>query len=437
MNIEVDTLPNCLATLRVEVPSEKVAKVWDKVAGEFSQHAKLPGFRPGRAPRNVVEMKYKKEIREEVQQKVMSESVREAITEKKLRVLSIENVEDVEFAADKALRYTATVVTAPEFEIPDYKGIVVQEKSVAVTEEEVNEAIENLRERSADFTDVAERGLQMEDYAVIDYTGTIDGKLVQEVFEKAGKPLSTGADFWIRMTPEAFFPGFTGQLIDAKAGEAREFDIEVPADFVIKEMAGQKIHYAVTVKGVKQKTLPELNDEFAGKVMEGKTLDELREMIRGDITQQKEIDADRDKKNQIVAHLLGKVECELPQSLVRNETRRIMSEIVRENQARGVPDQALKENEKDIVGSATQSAKERLKGTFILVRIAEQEKIAVTRDEFNHRIAMLAARYGTPVDKMKSQLAERGALDQIEEELLTGKVLDFLSANASVATKSA
>ena len=160
-------------------------------------------------------------------------------------------------------------------------------------------------------------------------------------------------------------------------------------------------------------------------------------MIRGDITQQTEIDSDRDRKNQIVAHLLTKVECELPQSLVRNETRRIMSEIVRENQARGVPDQALKENEKDIVGSATQSAKERLKGTFILVRIAEQEKIAVTRDEFNQRIAMLAARYGTPVDKMKSQLAERGALDQIEEELLTGKVLDFLSANASVATKSA
>ena len=267
MNIEVDTLPNCLATLRVEVSSEKVAKVWDRVAGEFSQHAKLPGFRPGRAPRNVVEMKYKKEIREEVQQKVMSESVREAITEKKLRVLSIENVEDVEFAADKALRYTATVVTAPEFEIPEYKGIAVEEKPVAVTDEEVNEAIENLRDRAADFTDVAERGLQMEDYAVIDYTGTIDGKLVQEVFEKAGKPLSTGADFWIRMTPEAFFPGFTDRLIDAKTGDAREFDIDVPADFVIKEMAGQKIHYAVTVKGVKQKTLPELNDEFAGKVM--------------------------------------------------------------------------------------------------------------------------------------------------------------------------
>jgi trigger factor len=437
MNVEVDTLPNCLATLRVEVPSEKVTPVWDTVAREFSQYAKLPGFRPGKVPRNVIELKFKKQIREEVQQKVMTQSVREAIAEKKLRVLSIENVEDVEFADDKALRYTATVVTAPEFEIPEYKGIAVEAKPTTVTDEEVNEAVENLRERSADFNDVADRGLQMDDYAVIDYTGTIDGKLVQDVFEKAGKPLSTGADFWIRMTGEAFFPGFTGKLIDAKVGETREFDIEVPADFVLKEMAAQKIHYVVTVKGVKQKVLPELNDEFAGKVIEGKTLAELRDLIKADLAKQKEIDADRDRKNQIMAHLLSKVECELPQGLVRNEARRIMSEIVRENQARGVPDEALKENEKDIVGSATQSAKDRLKGTFILVRIAEQEKIAVTKSEFDQRIAMLAARHGMPLDKIKSQLAESGGLDQIEEEILTGKVLDFLASNASVATKSA
>ncbi len=436
MNVEIDTLPNCLATLRVEVPSEKVTQVWDAVAREFSQHAKLPGFRPGRAPRNVVEMKFRKEIREEVQQKVMSQSVREAISEKKLRVLSIENVEDVEFGDNREIRYTATVVTAPEFEVPEYKGIAVEAKPVAVTGEEVAEVLESLRERAADFADVADRGLQMEDYSVIDYTGTIDGKLVQEVYEKAGKPLSTGTDFWLRMTPEAFFPGFTEKLVGAKTGDAIEFEIEVPADFVLTEMAGQKIHYAVTVKGVKQKTLPELNDELAGKMAEGKTLADLRELLQSDLEERKKIEADRDTKNQIMAHLLAKVECELPQGMVRSETRRIMSEIVRENQARGITDDALKQNEKEIVGAATQSARERLKGTFILIRIAEQEKIAVTREEFEARLSAMAAQYSIPVDKLRSKLSENGTLDQVEEEILTGKVLDFLSASASIAVKS-
>src|SRR5438105_2405242 len=235
MNVELDTLPNCLATLHVEVPADEVAKVWDSIAREYAQYARIPGYRPGKAPRGVVEGKFKKEIREQVQQKVLSESYREAIKEKNLRALAVENVEDIEFGEDKSIKYTATVVTAPEFELPEYKGIPVEVNPAIVSDEEVDEALENLRNHQADFEDVPERGLQMDDYAVIDYTGTIVGKLVQDVFPKAGKPLSTGADFWLRLTPESFFPGFSDQLAGANVGDSREFDIEVPADFQLGE----------------------------------------------------------------------------------------------------------------------------------------------------------------------------------------------------------
>src|SRR5438067_702517 len=214
MNVEVENLPHCITTLRVEVPPEKVSAVWDDIAKDYARYAKLPGYRPGKAPRAIVEKKFQKEIRDELQKRLLNESTREAISEKNLRVLSVTNVEDVEIADDKTMRFTATLVTAPEFELPDYKNLSIETKSADVSDEEVDAAIANLRNQSADFSDIAERGLAMDDYAVIDFAGTIDGKPVHEVFPKAGKPLSHGSDFWLRLTPESFFPGFSAALLD-------------------------------------------------------------------------------------------------------------------------------------------------------------------------------------------------------------------------------
>lgn len=436
MNVEVENLPHCVTTLRVEVPPEKVSAAWENIAKDYARYAKLPGYRPGKAPRAIVEKKFQKEIRDELQKRLLNESTREAITEKNLRVLSVTNVEDLEIGDDKTMRFTATLVTAPEFELPDYKAISVEVKPNEVTEDEINLAVENLRNQYADFTDILDRGLQMDDFAVIDYTGAIDGKPVHEVFPKAGKPLSGNKDFWIRLTPESFFPGFSDALLGAKPGESHEFDIEVPQDFAVEEMRGQKIHYAVTIKGVKEKQLPELTDEFAAKVIEGKNLGEMREIVKDELQRGKTTENENAKRSQIMTQLLSKVECELPEGMVRSETRRILAEIVRENQTRGVADEVLKENEKDLIGSASQSARDRLKGTFILIRIAEAEKISVTREELQQRIAAMAARYGMSFDKMLKELEKREALDSVNEEILTGKVLDFLSSNVSVQNAS-
>jgi trigger factor len=432
MNVEVENLPNCITTLRVEVPPDQVSKTWDSVAKDYTQYAKIPGYRPGKAPRNVVENKYKKQIREEVEKKLLSESCREAINEKKLRVISLADVQDVEFGDDKTMRFTATLVTAPEFELPDYKGIPVRLRPVEVTEKEIDDSLETLREQQAEFADITDRALALEDFAVIDYAGTIDGKPVSEVAPKAGKPLSANTDFWIRLTPEAFFPGFADHLVGAKAGESRTFDIDVPADFAVKELAGHKITYAVTVKALKQRNLPELNDAFAAKLIEGKTLADVRDLIKIDIEKQKLADQDRDKKNQIMGALLSKVECELPADLARYETKRILGDIVREQQARGVPDETLKEGQKELVEAATRAARERLRGNFILLRIAELENIKVTKEEFNQRIEFMAMRYQTTREKLLKELSDRDALDQINEEILRGKTLDFLASNVSV-----
>jgi len=432
MNVQVESLPNCITTLRVEVPSEKVTQAWETITADFARVARVPGYRAGKAPKNVIEKKFQKEIREELEKKLLHESCREAISEKNLRVITVSDVEDIVIEADKTMRFTATLVTSPEFELPDYKNITVQVKSGEVTEADVDASIETLRNQSADFTDVTDRELQMGDFVVVDYEGTLDGKPLLEALPKVPKQLAGNQDFWINMTPEAFFPGFCEQLTGAKPGETRSFELPTPENFPIKELAGQKLGYSVTVKSVKLKQLPELNDEFAAKIVPGKTLAELRAIAQEELKKQKETTAEREKREQVMNFLLSKVECELPQNMVLNETRRILSEIVKENQMRGVTDDLLKENEKQIFSTASQGARERLKGTFILLRIAEAEKLKVTREEFNQRIASMAARYGMTTDKVLKELDKNNAIDQVTEEILTGKVLDFLLSSVTV-----
>ncbi len=435
MNVVVENLPNCITTLRIELEPDKVNKVWDAVTADYTKYAKLPGYRAGKAPKSVIEKKFKKQIREELEKKLLSESCREAITEKKLRVLSLAQIEDVELADDKSMKFTATLVTHPAFDLPPYKGLAVPMKPTEVTDAEIEESLENLREQAADFTDITEdRGAQMDDYVVVDYTGTIDGKPVHEVFPKAGKPLSGGEDFWIRMTPEAFFPGYAEALVGAKPGETRTFDIDVPAEFPVEGMGGQKIQYTVKLKEIKMKVLPALDDAFAETVAKGKTLEALRTMAREELGRQKTADAEASKRSALMAQILAQVECELPVDMVRTQTRRILADIVRENQERGIGDEVLKENEQQILGTAAQNAREQLKGTFVLLRIAEAEGLVVTKLEFNHRISQLAQRYQMKPEKLLKELEKRNAFDQISEEILTAKTLEFLASNASVTT---
>ena len=438
MNVAFEPLPNCLANLKIEVDPPDVQKKMGEITSQYTKQAKLPGFRQGKAPRSVVEKKFLKEIHEEVTRQVLSDACRDAIKDRNLRVLSLSEIEDVEWGDDKSLKFRATLVLQPEFDVPDYKGIPVSVPSTEVTEADVDASIENLREQQADFPDVTPaRPAAMEDYVVADYDGTIEGEPVHVKFPKAGKPLSHNKDFWIKMTDEAFFPGYCKNLVGANTGETREFDVEVPADFPVEGMPGSKIHYKVTLKELKERVLPEVNDEFAAKVLKDKSLAELRTLAREELVRQKQREADAAKRTSVMTHLTSKVECELPTTLVRQQTQSILDDIVKENQERGVADEILREHEKDLVGSAAQSARERIKGTFILLRIAEKEKITATEMDLRRRIAQMAARSNMTFDKMVKELQKRGVIDQIREELVTAKTLDFVASQAAVSAGAA
>jgi trigger factor len=436
MKVEVENQPQGSATLRIELPPEDVRKEWDAIANNYSRYARIPGYRAGKAPRQVIEKKFRKEIQDELTKALVSKSYHEAIAQKQLRVVSLTDVGDVEFGEDRSMRFRATVVTAPEFDLPEYRNIPVQLPGTEVSEAEVDTAIERLRDQSADFVDVAERELAMGDFAVVDFTGAIDGVPVSEIVPEASKNLHGGKKFWLHLAPENFLPKFCEQIVGMKPGETRSVQVTFPPEFPVTELAEKKADYAVTLNEIKEKVLPPVDDAFAAKLMPDKTLADLRHTIEHNLEHEKEHEIERVKEQQVVKFLHEHISFDLPPSLLKNETRRALNELVHRNRERGVPDELLKGKEKELIEGAGSLAAHRLKTNFILHRIAEQEKFEVTRDELDSRIREQAAHYNVSVEKMRKEFEEHDRMNGLAEEILLGKTLDFLKANVTVETTS-
>src|SRR5213596_3693560 len=386
MKVEVERQPGSVSKLQIELPPKEVEKEWDAIANSFARFAKIPGYRPGKAPRAVIDKRFRKEIQDELTKKLVSKSYHEAVEQEQLRVASLTNIEAGEFGEDKSMRFRATVVTAPEFELPDYKEIPVQLQDTKISEAEVEAAIERLRDQSADFVDVPERALEMGDFAVLDFEGSIENKPISEIAPQASKNLHGGKKFWLHVAPENFLPKFCEQLIGLKPGETRLVIVNFPDEFPVKELAGKKADYAVTLRDIKEKVLPAIDDALATKLAPGKTLAELRQLIEHDLEHAKEHDAERATEAQIVKYLHEQIQFELPQALLQNETRRALAELVQRNRERGVTDEMLKEKEKELIEGAAGVAAHRLKTNFMLHRIAEREKIQVAKEEIDLRI---------------------------------------------------
>ena len=437
MKVEVETQPHCVATLKIELPPSEVSEEWDAIANSFAAHARIPGYRPGKAPKRVIEAKFRKDIQDELTKKLVSKSYHRAIEEQHLRVVSLTNLEDVEFGDDRSMRFRATVVTAPEFELPDYKDISLQLPDTAVTEAEINAAVERLREQSADFIDVPERGLELEDFAVIDFEGKIEGKPIAEVAPNASKNLQDGKKFWLRLAPENFLPRFVEQLIGLKPNESREVSVEFLSDFPVAELAGKTAEYGVTLREIKQRVLPPVDDAFAAKWMPGKTLEELRHGLEHQIEHEKEHERERVREAQIVRFLSERTQFELPPNLLKSETRNTLAELVHRNRERGVRDEAMKEKEKELIQAAAGLAAHRLKTHFILHRIAEQEKIQVTRGDVDEHIRHQAMHHNLSPEKMRQEIEKNDGMNGVIEQILFAKTIDFLGSNATIESAPA
>ena len=333
MNVTVENLSPCKKLMRVEVEAQKVDETFESVTKDFQKAVRLPGFRPGKAPREMVLRQYGKDIEGEVKKKLISDSYRKAVEEQKLDVIGYPDIEEIQFGRGQVLQFAATLETAPEFVLPEYNGLPVKKEARTVTDADMERALDALRQQQLNFKTV-ERPAQTGDIAVVSYTGTTDGKPITDIAPTA-KGLTTQQNFWVEMQSNAFIPGFADQLQGAKAGEKRTVNVDFPADFVTPELAGKKGVYEVDLVEVKEKVLPALDDAFA-KSYGAENVEKLREGVRRDLENELAFSQNKSIRNQIVSSLLNRVNFEVPESVLAHETRNVVFDIVRENQKRGV-----------------------------------------------------------------------------------------------------
>ena len=420
--------------MRVEVDAKAVDEVFDSVTKEFQKQAALPGFRPGKAPRDMVLKKYSAEITDEAKRKLIGENYRKAVGEKKLNVIGYPDIEEIAFARGQNLQFAATIETAPEFELPEYKGLPAKREDKTVTDEDVERALKMLAQQHTKFETVA-RELRMGDIAVVNYTGSSDGKPITETAPTA-RGLTEKKNFWLDIEPNAFIEGFAAQLTGAKAGEKRTVNVDFPADFVTKELQGKKGVFEVEILEVKEKILPPIDDEFAKKYG-AENLEKLRVGVRHDLENELKESQKRAVRGQLVRTLLDRVQFELPETPVANVTRNSVYEIVRENSRRGISRETIEKQKDEIYSAAAASAKERVKFAFLVQRIAEKEQISVTQEDVLREAQIVAATYQIPLDKFLKDLQKRDGVQELYDQAMREKVLAFLENNAKVETAPA
>jgi len=429
VNITVENLAPCKKLLRVEVDAKAVDEAFDAVTKDFQKQASLPGFRPGKAPRNLVLKKYEPDIKTEVKRKLIGDSYRKALDEKKIAVIGYPDIEEIQFGRGQTLQFAATIETAPEFQLPEYKGLPAKREAKSVTVADVDRAIELLGKQHTKFETVA-RELRRGDIAVVNYAGTCDGKPITDTAPTA-KGLTEQKNFWVDAAPDSFIPGFADQLIGAKAGDKRTVNVDFPADFVTKQLAGKKGVYEVEVVEVKEKVLPPIDDAFAKKY-DAENLPKLREGVQRDLENELKYSQAKAVRGQIIRALLAATNFDLPETAVAHETRTVVYDLVRENTQRGVARDLIEKQKDEIYSAAAQSAKERVKLSFLIRRIAEQEGIQVSQDEILKRVQSLAMAYQIPLEKFLKDLEKRNGVPELHDQIAHEKVLAFLEQNAKI-----
>jgi trigger factor len=270
----------------------------------------------------------------------------------------------------------------------------------------------------------------MGDFVVVNYTGTSEGKPLTDVAPTA-KGLTEQKGFWIELRSGAFIPGFAEQLVGARAGERRTVNVTFPADFVARELAGRPGVYEVEIVEVKEKVLPPLDDAFA-KSLGAENLEALRAGVRRDLENELKFKQSKEIRSQILRLLLSRANFDLPESVLAAETRQVVYEIVRENAQRGVSRELIEKEKDAIYAAAAGNARDRVKLSFIIQRIAEKEDIKVSEMEILRRVHTLAALYQIPVQQLLKDLQKRNALIEIYDEIAREKVLEFLENNARI-----
>ena len=427
MKAELIDLSECKKNLDIEIPQDIVDAEITHIAQEFARRARVPGFRPGKAPIGVVKTRFRDEIVSEMMQHLMPKYFGDAIDERKLEIVQAPQFESVDYNSGKPLRFRAVFEVYPRLSIANYEGIPVQEVSSQVAESEVETALKKLQEDMAELTPVEEdRTVQEGDFAEISYSGTIEG---------SDEPPITGEKAVAEIGGRTTVKEFTENLIGAKVGEERTFNVIYRAEYPTARLAGKTVAYKVKVEALKTKESPELNDEFAQRFGDYKTLDELKAKLREDLEKQKRDQAQEQMREKLLEWLQDNNEFELPQSLIERQLQIRVQRLVRDLSRQGINPQRLDVDWGKIREDQQQQAMRDVKGSLILEHVAEKEDISVSDQEIESEIEKIAGETNRPKEKVKEVLSRDSGLERLRSQIRNRKTLDLLQSKARIISQ--
>ena len=426
MSLQVEKLEHNMAKLTIEVPAEDVEKALQAAYLKERKRISLPGFRKGKVPRQMIEKMYGPEVfYDDAANHMISEAYGKAYDECGLEIVSQPKVEVTQLEKGKPFIFTAEVAVKPEVTLGEYKGLKVEKSDVEVTDEEVDAEIEKERERNARTVEITDRAVQDKDEVTLDFEGFVDG----EAFE-GGK----GEDYPLTIGSGAFIPGFEDQLIGAEIGKEMEVNVTFPEEYQAKDLAGKEAVFKCTVKAIKVKELPELDDDFASDVSEeGETMEEYRAEVRGKLKERKESAAKEKKENQAVEQAAANAEIDLPEPMVELQARQMADDFARRIMQQGMSLEQYFQftglTEEKMMEELKPQAEKRIRTRLVLEAIVAAENIEVSDERLEEELKKMADAYQMEVDKLKEFMGENEK-KQMKEDIAVQEAVTLITEAA-------
>lgn len=428
MKVETQTIGPCRVKLIIKADATEIHEDYEIVMQRYLREAQVRGFRPGKAPRAVIEREYHREIDSDIRQRLVSVFARRAVDEEKLALVSMVDVSDILLSSETGISFDLVCDVAPEFKLPKYQKIPLKMIDPTVSDEAVEERIALIRRHVSQYEDGAADGtVAKDDVARIDFTAVSDGKPLKELAESAAL-YSEGTGFWLQVSEPEMIPGVALALVGMKIGDEKEIKTKFPKDFKVAELQGVKATYQVKLVGFRQLVLA--TDAEMCEQMKVAEFDDLRSTIQQSLQQQAEAEEKNRREQEVIGYLLKKTDFELPESEVAEQTGHTVRSMLRDVVNRGGTREDLEKNRDELLATATTSTKNRLRLRYILTRIAEEAGITTSDAEVDQKIEEFAAQSQMTPEKIRERIETQYEMENLRVDIRVEKTLAFLIESA-------
>lgn len=424
MKTELVDVTETQKRITIEIPSDVVDKEFDRITKGYSKQARLPGFRPGKVPASVIRQRFKDQILHEVMHGLIPRAIEDALTERGVEPVDTPDVKEVDLKEGQPLKFTAAFETLPPFDPGDLATISLRPPASAIEPDAVDQALQRLRDRAARLEPVEGRPAAQGDTLIADLDRTDAGGAIDH---HDAVPIELGA--------AANPPGFDENLVGVQAGDTKTFVVHFPEDYAVKELAGTDVTYTVTVKELRHRVLPELDDEFAKDLGEFETLDALRDRIERDLTDEADLSAKRQVRNELLKQLAQRVTFTVPQSLVEREIDRRLEEFARRLMEQGVDPRQANIDWAQFREAQREPARDAVASALVLDEIARRENLVVESEDLDKEIEQYATRSGRTPAAVRAQLEKDGGISRLHAGLRREKAVDYAMSRAKMTSE--